>query len=169
MAQRLTLKLAQHGARHGAQCCAVVGGMLLLGIMLTTCASVVGRNLLGQTLIGDFELTGMACGVAIAMFMPWCQLRRGHILVDFFTAQASPKTTDALNRAGTLALALCMLGLAWRTALGGLSAHGNFSTSMLLGLPHWWVYAGMLPPMLLTAVIALLQVFKVLRPDAATQ
>ena len=146
----------------------MVGGLLLLGIMLTTCASVIGRNLLGQTLVGDFELTAMACGVAVALFMPWCQVRRGHIVVDFFTARATPRTTRLLDRTGALLLAVCMLALAWRTAVGGLSAQGNFSTSMLLGLPHWWVYSGMLPPMLLTAGIALLQALGPTGPMEAT-
>ena len=53
-----------------------------------TRASVIGRNLLERTLVGDFELTG----VAIAMYMPWCQLRRGNILVDFFTSRGSVGT-----------------------------------------------------------------------------
>ena len=140
-----------------ARLCALLGGLLLVGIMLMTCASVIGRNLLDRTLVGDFELTGVACGVAIAMFMPWCQLRRGHILVDFFTARASAATVAWLDRCGALLVALCLAALAWRSTVGGLNAHANFSTSMLLGVPHWWVYAGMVPPLVLTALIGLCQ------------
>ena len=137
--------------------CALLGGLLMIGILLMTCASVIGRNLLERTLVGDFELTGVACGVAVALFMPWCQLRRGNILVDFFTARASAGTVALLDRCGALLLALCMAILAWRSAVGGLNAHANFSTSMLLGVPHWWVYAGMVPPLVLTALIGLSQ------------
>ena len=144
-------------ARLCARLCALLGGLLLVGIMLMTCASVIGRNLLERTLVGDFELTGVACGVAIAMFMPWCQLRRGNILVDFFTTRASVRSVGWLDRCGALLLALCMAVLAWRSTVGGLNAHANFSTSMLLGVPHWWVYAGMVPPLILTALIGLCQ------------
>lgn len=140
-----------------ARLCALLGGLLLMGIMLITCASVVGRNLLERTLVGDFELTGMACGVAIAMFMPWCQLRRGNIWVGFFTTRASAGTVAWLDRCGALLLALCMAVLALRSTVGGLNAHANFSTSMLLGVPHWWVYAGLVPPLVLTALIGLYQ------------
>ena len=140
-----------------ARLCALVGGLLLTGIMVVTCVSVIGRNLLERTLVGDFELTGVACGVAIAMFMPWCQWRRGNILVDFFTARARASTVVWLDRCGALLLALCMVVLAWRSAVGGLQAHANFSASMLLGVPHWWVYAGMVPPLVLTALIGLYQ------------
>ena len=140
-----------------ARLSALLGGLLMVGIMTMTCASVVGRNLLDRTLVGDFEVTGLTCGVAIAMFMPLCQLRRGNIRVDFFTARASAGTVAWLNRSGALLMALCISVLAWRSALGGLNAHANFSSSMMLGVPHWWVYAGMVPPLILTALIALCQ------------
>ncbi|MCT7027992.1 hypothetical protein M1186_25980, partial [Salmonella enterica subsp. enterica serovar Minnesota] len=47
--------------------------------------------------------------------------------------------------------------LAWRTGVGGISAFKANSTSMMLGFPEWVVYAAMVPPMILTAVIALAQ------------
>ena len=156
----MTPTLAQRSARwldRLARQCALLGGVLLMGILLVTCASVFGRNLLQRSLVGDFEFTGLACGVAVALFMPWCQVRRGNILVDFFTARTSAPTVAWLDRCGALLVSFCMLGLAWRCAVGGLNAHANFSTSMLLGLPHWWVYAGMAPALALAALIGLHQ------------
>ncbi len=73
--------------------------MLLTFITLMTCVSLIGRNTTGATLVGDFELTGVAAGAAIALFLPWCQLRRGNIIVDFFTAKASDRDQ---RRAGPL-------------------------------------------------------------------
>ena len=145
------------GLQWAARACAILGGLALLAILVATCISVVGRNLLERTWVGDFEFNGMAGGVAVALFMPWCQFRRGHILVEFFTAGASPRTVSWLDRTGALLLAVSLLVLAWRTTLGGLNAYGNLSMSMLLGLPHWWVYAGMVPPLVLTALIGLFQ------------
>ena len=140
-----------------ARLCAVLAGLLLTGITLITCASVLGRNLMDATLAGDFELTGIATGLAIALFMPWCQLRQGHIIVDFFTANSSQRTTHLLDRAGCLLMALVMALLAWRTGLGGVNAWGNQTGSMLLGFPDWLVYAGMVPPLALTALISIWQ------------
>jgi TRAP-type C4-dicarboxylate transport system permease small subunit len=143
-----------------ARLCAVLAGVLLTVITLMTCASLIGRNTTGWTLVGDFELSGAAAGAAIALFMPWCQVRRGHILVDFFTARASAATQGALDRLGALLLALAMALLAWRTTLGGLNAWNTQSTTMMMGLPEWIVYAGMVPPLALTALIALLQALR---------
>ncbi|MDQ2780883.1 MAG: TRAP transporter small permease [Pseudomonadota bacterium] len=140
-----------------AQVCAVFAGVLLTAITLMTCASVIGRNTTGWTIVGDFELSGSAAGAAIALFLPWCQARNGNITVDFFTAGASAATRAGLDRFGALMLAL-MLGLmAWRTTLGGLSAWNSQAGSMMLGFPEWIVYCFMVPPLALTALIALVQ------------
>lgn len=140
-----------------ARFCAILGGSLLSAIALLTCASLIGRNTLGLSLAGDFELTGVASGAAIALFLPWCQSQRGNIAVDFFTTKAGIKTTRLLDRFGTLLLAGVMALLAWRTGAGALSALQNHSGTMLLDFPEWLVYASMVPPLTLTALIALAQ------------
>jgi TRAP-type C4-dicarboxylate transport system permease small subunit len=140
-----------------ARACAALAGVLLTLIALMTCASVLGRNLLGASLAGDFELTGAAAALAIALFMPLCQARQGHIVVDFFTSGLSRNTTHALDRAGCILTALVMGLLAWRTTLGGVNAWNNHTGTMLLGLPEWLIYAGMAPPLALTGVIAFWQ------------
>lgn len=140
-----------------AKLCAVLAGVLLTVITLMTCVSLIGRNTTGWTIVGDFELSGSAAGAAIALFLPWCQLRRGNIMVDFFTAKASEATQARLDRVGAFLLALAMLLMTWRTAVGGLNAWGSQAGSMILGFPEWIVYVGMVPPLALTAVIALAQ------------
>ena len=143
-----------------AKLCAVAAGVLLTVITLMTCASVIGRNTTGWTIVGDFELSGSAAGAAIALFLPWCQARRGNIIVDFFTARASEATRETLDRLGAFILAAVMALMAWRTALGGLSAWSANSSSMMLGFPEWVVYAGMVPPLALAALIGLAQALR---------
>lgn len=140
-----------------AKFCAILAGVLLTSITLMTCVSLIGRNAIGLTLVGDFELTGVAAGAAIALFLPWCQIKRGNIIVDFFTAKASSNTIASLDRIGALLLALALGLLAWRTTLGGINAFSTQSGTMMLGFPEWVIYVCMVPPMALTAVIALRQ------------
>jgi TRAP-type C4-dicarboxylate transport system permease small subunit len=140
-----------------AKSCAILAGALLTVITLMTCASVIGRNTTGATLVGDFELTGVVAGAAIALFLPWCQLQRGNIIVDFFTARASAQANAVLDRLGALLLAGMMVLLAWRTTLGGLNAWTTQSGTMMLGFPEWLVYVCMVPPIALTALIGLWQ------------
>ena len=122
-----------------------------------TCYSLIGRNTSGQTIVGDFELTGVATGAAIALFMPLCQLKKANIIVDFFTAKASEATIVQLDRLGALFMAATFALLAWRTYLGGMNAWVSQSGSMMLGFPEWIVFAAMTPPLALSAGIALAQ------------
>jgi TRAP-type C4-dicarboxylate transport system permease small subunit len=134
---------------------AILAGSLLTFITLMTCYSIVGREFLGSALLGDFELSGAATGAAIAMFMPWCQAKRGNIIVDFFTAKCSDASNAWMDRFGALLLSVCFALLAWRTALGGMSAYASHSGTMILGFPEWIVFAAMVPPFMLTSLIAL--------------
>ena len=140
-----------------AKLCAIIAGVLLTGITLMTCASLIGRNTTGDSLVGAFELTGVAAGAAIALFMPLCQLRRGNIIVDFFTTNMSHSVNDKLDRFGTLMLVLLFGLLAWRTTLGGLNVYAANSETQIMGFPEWVVYAAMVPPFVLTGLIALQQ------------
>jgi TRAP-type C4-dicarboxylate transport system permease small subunit len=145
---------------RAARLCAVLAGVLLIAITLITCVSLIGRNTTGWSIVGAFELTGFAAGAAIALFMPWCQVKRGNIIVDFFTAKASPATQAELDRFGALLLALVMGLMTWRTAIGGLNAWKSQAGSMMMGFPEWIVYTGMVPPLALTALIALVQAIR---------
>lgn len=140
-----------------AKLCAVLAGVLLVGITLLTCISVIGRDTIGKAIVGDFELVGVAAGAAIALFMPWCQIKRGNIIVDFFTSRASLTTQEKLDRIGALLVGLFMAAMTWRTSLGGLNAFQNQSGSMMLGFPDWITFAFMVPPLALAAVIAFAQ------------
>jgi len=140
-----------------AKLCAILAGLLLTGITLMTCISLIGRNTTGATLVGDFELTGVATGAAIALFMPYCQIQRGNIIVDFFTTRLSHETNARLDRLGALLLALVFAVLAWRTTLGGLNSYETHSETQILGFPVWTVYVAMVPAFILTSVIGLYQ------------
>jgi TRAP-type C4-dicarboxylate transport system permease small subunit len=140
-----------------ARLSALLAGALVCFMVLLASVSIIGRETIGRTITGDFELVGLATGAAVGLFMPLCQLHRGNIVVDVFTSRAPPRFNALLDRIGALLLALTCALLAWRATLGGLSSWNSHSTTMLLGVPEWWAYAPMPPGFALTAVIALHQ------------
>jgi TRAP-type C4-dicarboxylate transport system permease small subunit len=140
-----------------ARWCAVLAGALMTIITLLTCGNLILRNTTGDAMVGAFEITAFSTGAAIALFMPLCQLRRGHIIVDFFTSRLRDSVNDWFDRVGALALGLAFVILTWRTAVGGWSAYEAGSQSMLMGISEWLVYAAMLGPFALTALIGLSQ------------
>ena len=140
-----------------AQLCAVLAGILLTGITLLTCGNLIMRNTTGDAMAGAFELTAMASGAAIALFMPLCQVRRGNIIVDFFTSGLSEGATNKLDRLGALVLAMVYALITWRTYLGCLNVYESHSESQIMGFPEWITYATMLPAFALTGLIGLYQ------------
>ena len=84
-------------------------------------------------------------------------MRRGHIIVDFFTAKASSVAKSGMDRLGALLVGLMMGLLAWRTTIGAINSYQSQTTTMMLGFPEWVAYAGMVPPLVLAALIGLAQ------------
>jgi TRAP-type C4-dicarboxylate transport system permease small subunit len=139
-----------------ARACAYVAGLVLTAMALMSVYSIVGRAVTGKPIQGDFELVQLGCAICVGLFLPICQLRGGNIIVDFFTARAAPRTRAWLDAAGALIIALMMVLLLWRTWAGMVSVKGSGDSSMIMGVPIWWGYAGMLPGMAVTVLAALL-------------
>ena len=154
-----------HPLKRLARLCSVIGGVIMVALMLMTCYSVVGRNFFERALIGDFELTAIACGIAVAFFMPFCQIERGNIIVDFFTANRSRRFNHRLDRLGDGLMAVIFALLAWRTAVAAINAKSSMATSMLLGFPDWIVLVGMSIPFAFTAVVACFQAVERFQAD----
>lgn len=144
------------GALEGlARAFALAGGALLVVITGMSVVSIVGRAVLGTPVPGDFELVQVGCGAGIAMFLPYCQLRRGNIIVDFFTVRAPARVQAALDAVGALALAAVMALLAWRTTAGMLTVKAAGEVSMIVGFPIWIGYAAIVPSLALAALVGL--------------
>lgn len=138
-----------------AQFLAYLGGLLLVVITLLTSYSIFMRALFDQPLLGDVELVQMGCGIAIVLFLPLCQLRRGNVIVDVFTLHAGARTRARLDALGGLLMAACAALLAWRSALGALSSYATNEESTIMGLPLWWSMSAFPPGFTLLAVVAL--------------
>lgn len=136
------------------RCLALAGGAIFALLTLMSVISIAGR-LVGRPIPGDFELVQLGCAVAISCCLPYCQLRRGHIIVDFFTTRVSERTRGALDAVGALLLALVMALVTWRTGVGALAMKASGESSMIMGVPVWYAYALMTPGFALTALAGL--------------
>ncbi len=136
---------------------ALVGSFIAMLVAGMSVYSIIGRAFLSKPLFGDVELTQLGIAASISLCLPWCQLHRGNILVDFFTQSTSPRTRQILDSAGALLLAAMCVLLAWRTTMGAIAVREVSETSMILGLPMWWAYASLAPGLLLSALVAMWQ------------
>jgi TRAP-type C4-dicarboxylate transport system permease small subunit len=138
---------------------ALVGGLILAAIACFATASIFGRWLFARPFIGDVEVVQIGVTLAVALFLPWCQWRGGHIIVDFFTGRASRATRAKLDAAGALLLAAIFLLLAWRVAIGVADMKASGEVSMLLGFPTWITYLMLVPCLVLSGINGLYAVF----------
>lgn len=136
---------------------ALLGGLCALAVAGMTLWSVIGRNLFAAPVRGDIEISQFGVALSIALCLPWCQLRRGNIIVDFFTQAAPARVNGALDRFGALLLAVMLALLAWRSGVAAMAVDEAGEQTMILGLPMWWAYAVLAPGLALTAVIAIAQ------------
>ena len=98
---------------------AVCGGLTIFAMALLTAASVTGRSIFGQPVPGDFELVGIGTGLAVFAILPWCQITRGNVLVDFFMSGASVRARALCDAVGALLYLAIGCILTWRRARGG--------------------------------------------------
>ena len=155
---------ALHGLSAGL---AVLGGAVLVALIVMTCVSILGRALFSAPIPGDFELVEIGCAIAVFAFLPYCQMTRGNVVVDFFTAGVSTRRRASLDLAANTLFTLIAGLLTWRAVLGGLDLHRYQETTMVLAVPLWW---GFVPAVLCLAVLTLVSAYTVLRSrrEAAT-
>lgn len=126
---------------------AIVGGLVLVALIILTVTSITGRAFIFAGLgpvPGDFELVEVCTAFAVFSFLPWCQIKRGHVTVDIFVSWLSPQKLAFLSVVGNLVLTIVAIILFWRLALGTLDKQSYNETTFILQFPLWWGYAACL-------------------------
>lgn len=152
----------ERGAGWLASALVVFGGACLVLACLLTGVSVVG-SVTVRPLPGEIELVEALCGLAVFAFLPYCQLKRGHVGVDLVMSAFGGKAMDYAQLAGDLIVAVLFAVLTWRHGVGFLDKYANGETTPLLLLPVWWGFAAAFVLMLANLFICLFVVAADLR------
>lgn len=147
------LTLAEGALDRIAASVALLGGLALVAIILVSVVSILGRSVIPllarafgvdvapMGIPGDIEVVEHGTGVAVFAFLPYCQMRRGNVVVDFFTAGWPLRTRavlDALANAVFFGLAL-LVARQLTAGLGEKIAYAD--TTMVLRLPVAYPFA----------------------------
>lgn len=99
-----------------------IGGLILTAVAVMVCASILGRQLDGLWLFGpirgDYELVEAGTAIAVFAFLPWCQLKRGHVAVDIVVQAFPPRLRAVSGLMGDIMLAIVAYVIAWRLYVG---------------------------------------------------
>jgi len=112
----------------------------MTGLTVMVVISVLGRWLISAPIYGDFEMVEMGTAISVFLFLPYCHMSRGNVIVDLFMAWAPKRVQVFLDIVGSVALSLIAGVLAWRMILGGLEMVSDNETTYILALPLWWAF-----------------------------
>ena len=133
--------LLRRAVERLAAVAAVAGGMLVLVVAMLVTASVIGRWLFNRPIPADYEFVEIGVGVAVFAFLPYVQLRNGHIAVDTFTQRLPARWSAVVDAAWDLLLAVFLGFFAWGLASGAQESYAYNETLVQLPWPIWPVYA----------------------------
>ncbi|WP_198666011.1 TRAP transporter small permease [Tropicimonas sp. IMCC34043] len=130
-------RVIEGAARALAWC----GGAIMAALSVLTVVSILGRALDGLGLgaiPGDYELMAHGCGIAVFFFLPWCQLKRGHVTVDIVTERFPPRVQALFGLFGDALItfaSVVILRQLW-FAFGQKFPFGSDTLRGALGLGH---------------------------------
>lgn len=119
---------------------ALVGGIVLALMAAMTAVSVTGRSFFRAPVPGDFELIEIGLSVAVFAFLPYCQIVRANVIVDFFMERAPVRAKAFFDAIGSLMFVLIAALLLWRHTLGSVDMYRGGEVTMILGVPRWWSF-----------------------------
>ena len=140
--------------RKLAMACAGLGGVAIFAASILVTGSVLFRTLGLGGMRGDFEMVELVCATCASLFLPLCQLNKGHVMVDLFTSWMSPKAQGRLEGVWMLIFGVAWAFVCWRLLHGLLEIHDYGDKTMLLRAPIWYVYVPAVIGTGLSALIA---------------
>ncbi|HEY1384282.1 MAG TPA: TRAP transporter small permease [Dongiaceae bacterium] len=120
-----------------ARALALLGGAVALAVAGVVVVSVVRRWLFSEPIPGDFELAQIGTAVAVFAFLPYCQIVRGNIVVDTFTAHLSARARHRIDAVCDLVYSAAMALVAVCLARGTWDMMVSQEVSMVLRIPVW--------------------------------
>jgi len=140
---------------------AIFGGGLACIMATLVTVSVTGRYLISEPVPGDYDLVGIIAGCAVFAFLPYCQLRRGNVVVDFFTTNVPPRAKAALDAIGTFFYLIIAVVFTWRMYFGMLELADNNEVIAAFTFYRWWT----IPLNILCMLVLIVVIFYTLTRD----
>ncbi len=140
---------------------ALLGGVVLVGIVLLTVADVALRKLANAPIFGAQNITELALLVVVFASIAHCGREGGHVAVDLI---GNALSAGALRVSGVLVnlVGAAMLGvLSWRAVAAAQHAMAIDRTSNLLAIPHWPFYYVIVVGSALYALVQLIEAVRI--------
>ncbi len=152
----------------------MLGGVVILAIVFVTSLNVAAfaldkfARLFGAhvgALPGYEDFVRLAISAAALMFFPYCQLRRGHVVVELLSGKRFARYTGAIDRFWLGVTGGAAFFLAYWIMVGALETRADGVLSPVLGWREWPFYLPGAVSLVLWGLVALGQSFSKLDAD----
>ena len=135
---------------------ALLGGLILVGLVVMTGASALSNLAWNRPFSGDYEVVRHFIAIAAFAFLPYCQLANANVTVDIFTEGMGERAKAAMQLFASIIAAILAVLLLWRVWLGLWDYVRYSEYTQVLGIPLWTAYPPILASLVLLLVAALI-------------
>ncbi len=119
---------------------ALFGSFVIAAMAVTISANIIGRASLGASISGIIDLIELLTGTAVFAFLPYCQIMRENVIVDFVLTSAPTRVKTFCDAIGSLVFVVLGALLTWRLILGGVDMYKYNETFTTIGFPRWYSF-----------------------------
>lgn len=145
----------------------ILAGLSLLGMMLLTCADVVG-SIFGYPIMGAEEMVALWASILLAFSLPAAQIDKANVGVDFLYLKL-PGGAKKINDIFITLLSFVLFSLiSWRCFLYAKALHASGEVTMTLQLPSYLLVYAISYAMLILALVLLFELIAFFRSGEST-
>jgi TRAP-type C4-dicarboxylate transport system permease small subunit len=145
-------QIAVRVIRDLARYWALLGGLVILGVVAVNVYSVAQIMLFDRPFPGVYEIVQVGTAVGMFMFLPYCQVTGANVTADIFTAGMGRRAIVALAGLGALCAVAFAAILLWRMSFGLIDQMTYRETTAIYQFPLWYAF---LPILVSLALLAL--------------
>lgn len=116
---------------------AIFGSFVIASMAATVAFNVTWRATSLGSLTGIVDLIELLTSTAIFAFLPYCQLMRENVIVDFVLTRAPTRVKTLCDAFGSLMFIIIGGLLTWRLILGGFDMYRYKESFTTIGFPRW--------------------------------
>ncbi len=116
---------------------ALFGSFIIAAMAAMVAFNVTWRATSLGSVSGIIDIIELLTNTAVFAFLPYCQIMRENVIVDFILMKAPTRAKTVCDAFGSLIFIVIGCLLTWRTTLGGFDMYRYNESFSTLGFPRW--------------------------------
>ena len=140
----------------------LAAGACLVGMMLLTCADVIG-GVFGYPILGTEDLVKLMAAMVMALALPATHIKKAHAVVDLFYKDFSPLVKRITDSITSLVSSILFMLIAWQCFLYSNELQGKGQVTATIKFPFAFLLYGVAFSCFVVGVIIFIEFIKCIR------